>query len=81
MKIYSYMVVNDIDPGESMAYVLVEGATRDCAVYMRRIPTEALSKVDMNMEVYDVASRGGKVSIRDIDNLPFKIPSHLEYRA
>lgn len=79
MNIRSHMIVHQ--GPKAVIYVLVEGAANDCAVYMKEVTLEDLNSGVHMMLVNDVAARGGKVSIRDIDALPFKIPSDLVYRA
>lgn len=77
MNIHSFMFVADkVETGT--LYVMTIGAANDCAVYMRDgIP----HNFDVNAAVVDVALHGGKVSARDSDALPFRIPSHLTYRV
>lgn len=76
MLIRSFMFIIDQVEGGTL-YVLVESVVKDCAVYMR-------SGLPPNFDVYatvvDVALHGSKVSARDADALPFKIPSDLTYR-
>lgn len=81
MKIRSHMVVHDVNPEKSMVYVLVEGVVGDCAVYMKEVDTPTTRSEEAGWLERFVADTGGKVSIRDIDALPFRIPSHLTYRA
>lgn len=77
MKIRSFMGVQD-GPDTLTLYVLTEGCARDCAVYMQGgLPANC----DVSREVSRVAFHGAKVSIRNIDALPFRIPSDLTYRA
>ena len=77
MKIRSFMGVQD-GPETLTLYVLIEGRVRDCAVYMQSgLPANC----DVSLEVARIASGGAKVNIRNIDSLPFRIPSDLTYRA
>lgn len=77
MKLRSFMGVHDAKTDTFTLYVLVEGAVRDCAVYMQEGFPET---TDILVAAYEVAAHGEKVRSRDVDALPFPIPSDLTYR-
>lgn len=78
-KIRSHMVVYETGSGRATVYVLVEGAVKDCAVYMEEMPDYEAFALSSD-RLWSIAGHAEKVRSLDVDALPFKIPSDLTYR-